>query len=120
MVSPVSCKPVLVSPGLEPHALMRFIVRRPWPDRDGLILGCRVADQGLLKPDSVYELKQVFGELILYDVGTSRVAAGDAIPPIYEVGATWQRDVNSLVREFQGRLWVPREFDEPRREPGSD
>lgn len=109
----MSFKPVLVSPGLDPLALMRFVVRRPWPDRDGLILGCRIADQGLFKMGRVYELKQVFGELILYDVGTSRMVEPD--DPAYELGANWGKDVNAILTEINTRIWVPREFDEPKK-----
>ena len=113
-MSAVSFKPLLVSPGLDPLALMRFVVRRPWPDRDGLILGCRVADQGLFKVGRVYELKQVFGEVILYDVGTSRMTDADS-DTAYEVGAHWGKDVNAILTEVNTRLWIPREFDEPKK-----
>jgi len=62
----------------------RFVVRKD----GGLMLG---KSFGLLKPNRVYQIIEILGELIIKDMGPSAIS--EPSPP----GLTWSRTANDIV-----------------------
>ena len=84
----------------------RFVTR-PTPDSNypDIMIGVFVKNNNM-KVNYVYELREVFGELLLHEVGESWMT------PSYnhqDCVSGWSSDIGSLMREHGNRLILSRE-----------
>jgi hypothetical protein len=82
-----------------PPAFARFVVRKD----AGLILGKSFGD--LLKPDTVYQIEEILGELIIREIGPSEIATRAAEKRY----PNWNHDANTIV-EDGSHLYTPTEY----------
>lgn len=80
------------------------IVTRLTDDKDGLCLMTLMKTHGRkhFKPETVYEIVEVLGELQIIEVGPSIVKSGEPMVP----GLHWGRSVSDILSEGGAYLWL--------------
>jgi hypothetical protein len=83
----------------------RIITRGDANGHVDLLLGAAFKDQQVFKPNRVYELVEVFGEIIIRDIGTC-IIENDAS---WSAVANWGQGVNRLLDEQGTALYLTQE-----------
>ena len=83
----------------------RFVTRRASkpgtsPEQTDVFIGVMAkADAHLLKPNTVYQIREIMGELMIEEVGPSVMDTG-------VTGFTWGKDMSALMRECGSYMYL--------------
>jgi hypothetical protein len=81
--------------------IARLVFRGSGPN-DGIIIGCSIKGHKFFKPNTVYELKEVMGEVIIEEVGKSWLGADKR-------RKEWGRTFGDIVAIHQNYTWLTKE-----------
>lgn len=81
--------------------LARFVIRPSTKGQGDLLLGVMIKTSGVLKPDRVYELREVMGVAVLVDVGPSAIRTD---PKKSLLHCSWAWTVNDILDGMRGRF----------------
>jgi hypothetical protein len=82
--------------------LARFVIRPAKGKRGDLILGLMFKDQSPeLRPDRIYEIRDILGALTIVDVGESAIKTHGKNSVIQE---SWGWSVNDILNQSAGRF----------------
>ena len=77
--------------------LARFVTRPSQPGDDecepDIFVGVCMKDQSMLKPNTVYELEECFGEIVLKEVGKSWISE-----------RTWNMPIGNTMQAFGNKM----------------
>lgn len=76
---------------------------------DGMILCAAMKGHDFFKPNTVYEMKEIFGEVVLREVGKSVIADEGETYRESPISHTWGTDAGQLMAEFGGVMFLSRE-----------
>lgn len=84
--------------------IARFLVRTE-NGKPNLILGCCFkGTESVFDKNSVYEIAEIFGELIITKIGDSVVVESGSMPTMPRM--IWGRSVNDLLSEGGKYMWL--------------
>lgn len=88
------------------QTIARFITRARKDGSVDLILGNALKSNTVLKPDRVYELREIMGEILVFDIGECIVqdpSNQNGEPP---ARLSWALNIGDLVDEGGKTLWL--------------
>lgn len=95
--------------------LARFVIRPSTDSRGDLLLGAMLQVQApeLLRPNVVYEIQAILGELYIKPVGDAAIGLNRATSMI---DTSWGDEVNNVIMRHPGRFLLTRDEELSRRE----
>lgn len=88
------------------QTVARFITRAREDGSVDLILGSALKSNTVLKPDRVYELREIMGEIFVVDVGECRVQNPSNKKGEPPRRLSWALNIGDLVDEGGKTLWL--------------